>query len=66
LRDAVTRSGGERPFATYKQTYGLRRTRLMGLAKNTTFFAMAAIAHNLQKGAQFLRHYGLRHTPITA
>lgn len=63
---AVTRSGGERPFATYKQRYGLRRTRLMGLAKNTTFFAVAAIAHNLQKGARFLMRYGLRHTPITA
>ena len=62
---AVTRSGGERPFATYKQTYGLRRTSLMGLAKNTTFFALVAIAHNLQKGARFLMRYGLRHTHCT-
>ena len=30
---AVTRSGGERPFATYKTRYGLARTRLMGLAE---------------------------------
>jgi IS5 family transposase len=30
---AVIRSGGERPFATYKSRYGLARTRLMGLAK---------------------------------
>jgi len=30
---AVTRSGGERPAATYKTRYGLARTRLMGLRK---------------------------------
>ena len=34
---AVTRSGDERPFATYKSRYGLARTRLLGLAKNLTF-----------------------------
>ena len=56
---AVTRSGGERPFATYKSRYGLARTRLMGLAKNLTLFGLAAIAHNIQKGAKFLRLYGL-------
>jgi len=28
---AVTRSGGERPFATYNWLYGLARTRFMGL-----------------------------------
>ena len=32
---AVTRPGGERPFATYKSRFGLARTRLMGLAKKT-------------------------------
>lgn len=56
---AVTRSGGERPFATYKARYGLARTRLLGLAKNLTFYGLAAIAHNIQKGAKFLRLYGL-------
>lgn len=56
---AVTRSGGERPFATYKTRYGLARTRLMGLAKNLTFYGLAAVAHNIQKGAKFLRLYGL-------
>jgi len=56
---AVTRSGGERPFATYKIRYGLARTRLMGLAKNLTFYGLAAIAHNIQKGAKFLTLYGL-------
>jgi len=56
---AVTRSGGERPFATYKSRYGLARTRLMGLAANLSFYGLAAIAHNIQKGAKFLLLYGL-------
>lgn len=56
---AVTRSGGERPFATYKRHYGLARTRFMGLAKNTTFYGLAAMALNLRKGAMFLMLYGL-------
>jgi IS5 family transposase len=56
---AVTRAGGERPFATYKQHYGLARTRFMGLVKNTTFYGLAAIAANIRKGAKFLTLYGL-------
>jgi IS5 family transposase len=56
---AVTRAGGERPFATYKQHYGLARTRFMGLAKNITFYGIAAIASNIRKGAKFLTLYGL-------
>jgi len=56
---AVTRSGGERPFATYKRHYGLARTRFMGLAKNTTVFGLAAMAANIRKGAKFLMLYGL-------
>jgi len=56
---AVTRSGGERPFATYKRHYGLARTRFMGLAKNTTVYGLAAIAANIRKGARFLELYGL-------
>jgi len=56
---AVTRAGGERPFATYKKHYGLARTRFMGLAKNVTFYGLAAIAANLRKGAKFLTLYGL-------
>jgi IS5 family transposase len=48
---AVTRAGGERPFATYKQHYGLSRTRFLGLAKNATFYGLAAMAANLRKGA---------------
>lgn len=56
---AVTRAGGERPFATYKQHYGLARTRFMGLAKNMAFYGLAAIAANLRKAATFLALYGL-------
>jgi len=56
---AVTRSGGERPFATYKQHYKLARTRFLGLAKNTTFYGLAAIAANIRKGAKFLGLYGI-------
>lgn len=56
---AVTRAGGERPFATYKWHYGLARTRSMGLAKNTTVYGLAAMAANIRKGAKFLMRYGL-------
>ena len=62
---SVTRSGGERPFAAYKSRYGLARTRLMGLAKNLTLYGLAAIAHNIAKGAKFLLLYGLPE-PATA
>jgi len=55
----VTRSTGERPFAQYKRVYNLSRTRVMGLAKNVAFYGIAAIAHNIQKGAKFLTLYGL-------
>jgi IS5 family transposase len=55
---AVIRAGGERPFATYKSRYGLARTRLLGLARNLSFYGLAAIAHNIQKGGKFLILYG--------
>lgn len=58
-RIAVTRSGGERPFATYKRHYGLARTRFMGLLKNATVYGLAAMAANIRKGAKFLTLYGL-------
>ena len=31
----------------------------MGLAANLNLFGLAAIAHNIRKGAKFLRLYGL-------
>jgi IS5 family transposase len=62
---AVTRSGGERPFATYKRLYGLARTRFMGLDKNLTFYGLAAMASNIRKGAKFLTLYGIREPVAT-
>jgi IS5 family transposase len=62
---AVTRAGGEHPFAAYKQHYGLARTRFMGLAKNMSFFGLAAVAANLRKGTRSLILYGLPE-PMTA
>ena len=56
---SVTRSGGERPFATYKSRYGLARTRLMRLAKNLPLFGLAAIADNIAKGAKFEMLFGI-------
>jgi IS5 family transposase len=56
---AVIRAGGEWPFATYKKRDGLARARFMGLAKNRTAYGIAAIAHNIRKGAKFLTLYGL-------
>ncbi|MDP0563270.1 MAG: transposase [Candidatus Endonucleobacter sp. (ex Gigantidas childressi)] len=56
---AVTRAGGECPFATYKRHYGLARTRFMGLAKNATIYGLAAIAANIRKGTKFLVLYGV-------
>jgi len=42
---------GERPFFTNRSRYGL--------AQNLTFYGLAAIADNIQKGAEFLLLYGL-------
>ena len=56
---AVIRSGGERPFATYKSRYGLVRTRFTRLTKNMTAYGIAAIGHNLRKGAKSLSLHGL-------
>ena len=56
---AVIRAGGERPFATYKSRCSLDRTRFLGLTKNMTVYGIAAIAHNLRKGTNFLTLYGL-------
>jgi transposase, IS5 family len=61
----VTRAGGERPFAHYKRVYGLARTRVLGLKNNMTFYGLAAIAHNIQKGARFFSLYGLPEAALT-
>ena len=46
-------------FAVSKRCCGLGRTRFPGLAKNTAFYGLAAIAPDIRKGAVFLRLYGL-------
>ena len=56
---AVVRSGAERVFSVYKRRHGLGRTRFLDLAKNTTFYGLAAIAPDIRKGAMFLRLDGL-------
>ena len=56
---AVVRLGVERTFAVYKRCYGLGRTRFVGLAKNLTFYGLAAIAHDIRKGARFPGLYGV-------
>jgi len=55
----VTRAKIEHQFAEYKERYGLRRTRFMGLMMNAAHAGLAAIAHNLKKGARFYQLYGL-------
>lgn len=55
----VTRAIIEHQFAEYKERYGLRRTRFVGLAINATYAGLAAIAHNIKKGARFFNLYGL-------
>jgi IS5 family transposase len=55
----VTCAGAECPFATYKRHYRLAPTRFMGLAKNISFYGLAAIAANVPKGTKFLTLYGL-------
>ena len=59
----VTRAIIEHQFAEYKERYGLRRTRFLGLLMNACHAGLAAIAHNLKKGLRFYRLYGLR-TPL--
>jgi transposase, IS5 family len=55
----VMRAKIEHQFAEYKERYGLRRTRFMGLVMNAAHAGLAAIAHNLKKGARFYQLYGL-------
>lgn len=55
----VARAIIEHQFAEYKERYGLRRTRFVGLLINTCHAGLAAIAHNMKKGARFYQLYGL-------
>ena len=58
----VTRAIVEHQFAEYKERYGLRRTRFVGLLINACNAGLAAIAHNIKKGARFFQLYGLPKT----
>lgn len=60
----VTRAIIEHQFAEYKERYGLRRTRFMGLLMNACHAGLAAIAHNMKKGLRFYQRYGLPKTAI--
>lgn len=55
----VMRSKIEHQYAEYKERYGLRRTRFMGLLMNATHAGLTAIAHNIKKGVRFYQLYGL-------
>ncbi len=56
----VMRATIEHQFAEYKERYGLRRTRFMGIVMNACHAGLAAIAHNMKKGMRFYQLYGLR------
>lgn len=61
----VTRAIIEHQFAEYKERYGLRRTRFMGLLMNAAHAGLAAVAHNLKKGMRFYQLYGLPESVTT-
>ena len=61
----VTRAIIEHQFAEYKERYGLRRTRFLGLLMNACHAGVAALAHNLKKGTRFYQLYGLPEPQIT-
>jgi IS5 family transposase len=59
-----TRGRVEAIFGSHKLHRNLRKTRFLGLLKNTMHFALAAIIHNLQKAARFVERYGLLPMPL--
>lgn len=61
----VTRAIIEHQYAEYKERYGLRRTRFMGLLMNACHAGIAAIAHNMKKGLRFYQRFGLRKAACT-
>lgn len=46
---AVRRAAVERPFAVFKERYGMRRVRFFNLATNRTHCVLAACAYNLRR-----------------
>lgn len=51
---ARVRSAVERPFAVFKERYGLRRLRAFSLVANRTTCVLAACAYNLRRSAAVL------------
>lgn len=45
---AKVRAAVERPFAVFKERYGMRRMRFFSLAANRTQCTLAACAYNLR------------------
>lgn len=48
------RAAVERPFAVFKQHYGLRRLRFFNRASNTTHIILACCAYNLRRAASLM------------
>lgn len=46
---AKVRAAVERPFAVYKEQYGLRRMRFYNLLRNRVHIALACCAYNLRR-----------------
>ena len=57
LRSSVLAVSGPLPLT--KAAMASHEPDFMGLAKNMTAYGIAAIAHNVRKGAKFLTLYGL-------
>jgi IS5 family transposase len=51
---ARVRAAVERPFAVFKERYGMRRLRFYNLAANRTQCLLAACGYNLQRAAAVL------------
>jgi transposase, IS5 family len=51
---ARVRAAVERPFAVFKEHYGLRRMRFFTLARNKTLTVLACCAYNLRRAATVL------------
>jgi len=51
---AKVRSAVERPYAVFKETYGLRRLRFFNLARNRVLIVLACCAYNLRRVAGVL------------
>ena len=51
---AKVRSAVERPYAVFKENYGLRRMRFFNFARNQVLIVLACCAYNLRRAASAL------------